>query len=29
VSDAQLERAGQALVEGAKAHGFGSDLMLL
>ena len=29
VSDAQLEQAEQALLKGAKAHGFDSDLMLL
>jgi len=29
VSDAQLEQAEQALLEGAKAHGFDTDLMLL
>jgi transposase len=29
LSDAQLEQAEQALLEGAKAHGFDSDLMLL
>jgi hypothetical protein len=29
VSDAHLEQAEQALLKGAKAHGFDSDLMLL
>jgi transposase len=29
LSDAQLEQAEQALLEGAKAHGFDTDLMLL
>jgi putative transposase len=29
VSDAQLAQAEQALLEGAKAHGFDTDLMLL
>jgi len=29
VSDAQLEQAEQALLEGAKANGFATDLMLL